>query len=182
MSIVSLNTRGLREIVKRMVWYYGIMVLLLMTHSNSLFCYNYYANLYKSSYCSDSATFLLDSLKNINTISASENECCDQGIVLEEVVDAIKHLKCNKSPGNDGIAAEFYKQFSDILALFLLNIFIESIENHELPPSLSQGIINLIPKPKKDLLLIENWRPISLLNNGYKILALILSKIIKNVI
>lgn len=148
----------------------------------SLFCYNFYANLYRSNYCSDSATSLLNSLKNTNTISDLEKECCDKNLVLDEVIDAIKLLKCNKSPGCDGIASEFYKQFSDILAPFLLNVFTESIKNHELPPSLSQGIINLIPKPKKDLLLIENWRPISLLNNDYKILAIILSKRIKNVL
>ncbi len=33
-----------------------------------------------------------------------------------------------------------------------------------LPPTLTQSLITLIPKPKKDLLLIDNWRPISLLN------------------
>ncbi len=66
-------------------------------------------------------------LTNTNTISALEKECCDQDIVLEEVVDAIKYLKCNKSPGHDGIAADFYKQFSDTLAPFLLNVFTESI-------------------------------------------------------
>ncbi len=160
-----------------------LMLLLLMIHKLFLFfCYNFYANLYKSSYCSDSAKHFLDPLTNTNTISALEKECCDQDLVLEEVVDAIKYLKCNKSPGNDGIVADFYKQFSDTLAPFLLNVFTESIINHNLPPSLSQGKITIIPKPKKYLLLIENWRPISLLNNDYKILALILSKRIKNVL
>ena len=32
-----------------------------------------------------------------------------------------------------------------------------------------RGIISLLPKKNKKLLLLENWRPISLLNIDYKI-------------
>lgn len=71
---------------------------------------------------------------------------------------------------------------SDIIAPFLLKVFIESLNNNVLPPSLSQGIISLIPKQNKDLLLIDNWRPISLLNCDYKILAHIFSRRIKQVL
>ncbi len=37
--------------------------------------------------------------------------------------------------------------------------------------TMKQGVISLIPKPDKDNLLIENWRPITLLTIDYKILA-----------
>ena len=47
---------------------------------------------------------------------------------------------------------------------------------------MTQGLIALIPKPKKDVLLIDNWRPICLLNNDYKILALLLAKRIREVL
>lgn len=33
----------------------------------------------------------------------------------------------------------------------------------------------LIPKPSKDKMLLDNWRPICLLNNNYKIIALLLA-------
>lgn len=62
-----------------------------------------------------------------------------------------------------------------------MEVFIESIRNHKPPPSMTPGIISLIPKQNKDLLFIDNWRPISLLNNDYKILAHILSKRINNI-
>jgi len=88
-------------------------------------------------------------------------------------------LKNNKSPGTDGLTAEFYKTFSDQLAPFLLQVFMESIENETLPPSLTQGLVTLIPKPRKDILFIDSWRPISLLNNDYKIMALIFARRIK---
>lgn len=85
----------------------------------------------------------------------------------------------NKSPGIDGLNSEFYKTFSEELAPFLLKLFLQSIEYGKLPPTLTQGLIILIPKPKKDTLILDNWRPISLLNNDYKILASILASRIK---
>uniref|UniRef100_I3KX85 Reverse transcriptase domain-containing protein n=1 Tax=Oreochromis niloticus TaxID=8128 RepID=I3KX85_ORENI len=51
-----------------------------------------------------------------------------------------------------------------------------------LPPTLCQGLITLIPKPGKDPLLLDNWRPISLLNNDYKMLAQVLANRIKPVL
>ncbi len=39
-----------------------------------------------------------------------------------------------------------------------------------------QGLITLILKPNKDLLFIDSWRPVTLLNNDYKIIALVLLK------
>lgn len=40
-----------------------------------------------------------------------------------------------------------------ILVPFLVAVFEESIEKEELPPTLRQGLIKLIPKPNKDKLL-----------------------------
>lgn len=54
---------------------------------------------------------------------------------MNEVADAIKCLKINKSPGTDGLTAELYKQFSDSLALFLLKVFKERIDRGAHPPT-----------------------------------------------
>ena len=40
-----------------------------------------------------------------------------------------------------------------------------------LPTTMKQGVITLIPKPGKDPKLIDNLRPITLLNKDYKILT-----------
>ncbi len=63
-----------------------------------------------------------------------------------------------------------------------LEMFSESIQSENLSPSLTQGILTLIPKPKIDTSLIDNWRPICLLNNNYKTLAWILAKRLKGVL
>lgn len=121
-------------------------------------------------------------LTNLNKISNSDALICDSPITSQEVADAINHLKCNKSPGSDGITAEFYKHFSDPLTPFLFEVYKESLTNMSLPPSMTQGVISLIPKPHKDMLQIDNWRPISLLNNDYKILASLLAVRFKKVL
>ncbi len=93
---------------------------------------------------------------------------------------SLKGLKNDKSPGRDGLTAELYKLFTDELTPFLTQVFRESIEKEALPPTLMQGIIRLIPKPKKDLTNSDYWRPITLLNNDYKISTIIFAKRLKN--
>ena len=43
-----------------------------------------------------------------------------------------------------------------------------------------QSIITLIPKQNKDIISLENWRPISLLNVDYKIAAKVIANLVKS--
>ncbi len=45
----------------------------------------------------------------------------------------------------------------------------ESYEQGKMSHSQRHGIITLLPKPNKDPILLKNWRPISLLNQDYKL-------------
>ena len=71
---------------------------------------------------------------------------------------------------------QFFQAFTQDLVPFLLEVILESVEKGSLSPSLTQGLISLIPKPKKDSLLIDIWRPITLLNTDYNIFASIIAK------
>ena len=142
-------------------------------------CSKFYSNLYSSKYNKEATSHFLNSLNNVRKIDVADKDYCDTPLTLAEVADSVARLKNNKSPGTDGLTAELYKAFSEHLAPFLLQVFTESIENDSLPPSLTQGLVTLIPKPKKDPLLIDNWRPICLLNNDYKIMASIFARRIK---
>lgn len=128
------------------------------------------------------ANHFLGCLTDTKFIENDQKDFCDSPITLDEVLFAIHHLKLNKSPGVDSLTSEFYIAFAEQLAPFLHGVFIESIENQTLPPTLSQGLLTLIPKPRKDPLCIDNWRPICLLINDYKILAQIFAKRLKAVL
>ena len=55
-------------------------------------------------------------------------------------------LKHNKSPGWDGLTAEFYQEFWLDIREVLFNSFIESIGRGDKNPSQCIGILTLIPK------------------------------------
>lgn len=118
-------------------------------------------------------------LPQYKSLSLSDKDYCDKALSLKEVIDSIVHLKNKKSPGADGVSSEFYKMFPNLFAPFLLRVFCERIDNHTLAPTLTQGLISLIPKPKKDLLLLDHWRPVCLLNVDDKIFVSLLVKRIK---
>lgn len=145
------------------------------------YCSDFYKTLYTSDFCHMSAETFLSSL-TVNPIDHSNMEFCDAPVALEEIKKVITLLKNNKSPGTDGLIAEFYKEFTDELAPFLYEVLVECIEKEHLPVTMTQGLITLILKPNKDCLCIENWRPICLLNNDYKIFALIFARRLKNVL
>uniref|UniRef100_W5LWT0 Uncharacterized protein n=1 Tax=Lepisosteus oculatus TaxID=7918 RepID=W5LWT0_LEPOC len=141
----------------------------------------FFGKLYTSKACStDKMCDFLNSLKeDFKTIDEGFKAICDKEISIFEIKKVINKLKVNKSPGNDGLTTEFYKTFRDDLAEFLLLVFKESIDKGVLPTSMTQGLITIIPKPDKDLLLIDNWQPITLINNDGKILASVCAERLK---
>lgn len=91
-------------------------------------------------------------------------------ISIQEIVDAIKALKDNKAPSLDGLPVEFYKANLEWVMHDLYDIYNEALGNGTLGEFINKGIVKLIPK-EGDKVLIKNWRPITLLNVSYKILA-----------
>ena len=79
------------------------------------------------------------------------------------------HLKISKckSPGTDGLNAEFYLSFWELLVQELVDSFNYAFEKEEMSISQKRDIITLIPKKDKNRTLLDNWRPISLLNTDY---------------
>ena len=90
-------------------------------------------------------------------------------ISLEECANALKKMEINKTPGTDGLTVEFYRYFWDIVGIYMVESFNYAFETGKLSISQHQGIISLIPKKKKDVEYLKNWRPVSLLNVDYKL-------------
>jgi len=73
-------------------------------------------------------------------------------------------MKNNKSPGSDGLTADFYKIFWNDIKVYLVKSLNYSYDIKNLTELQTQSIITLLPKKDKDTLSINNWRLISLLN------------------
>ena len=98
----------------------------------------------------------------------------EQPIMVDEIFDAIMTLKSGKTAGNDGLSLEFYRCFYSQLKIPLIRMYYAAYSKGELPLSTRRGIISLLSKPKKDMKYIKNYRPITLQNYDYKILAKII--------
>lgn len=90
-------------------------------------------------------------------------------ITFEECCKALKTFKKNKSPGNDGLTAEFYQKFWPIIGKYLMVSIQMTFEEGKLTTSQTQAVITLLEKGK-DRLKLKNWRPISLLSVDYEII------------
>ena len=91
-------------------------------------------------------------------------------------------MECNKTPGSDGLPAEFYKVFWNDIAEFFLKSINQGYRTGQLSVTQRRGIIKLIPKKDAEPYLIKNWRPISLLNCDYKIAAKAIANRFKHVL
>ena len=91
-------------------------------------------------------------------------------------MNALKEFKNCNSPGTDGLSAEFYNFFWTDISTDIIGSFDYAFKTGTLSINQRRGIISLIPKKNKDKSLLENLRPISLLNIDYKILTKSIAK------
>ena len=103
-------------------------------------------------------------------------------ITLKECQDILCTFKREKSPGDDGFTWEFYNCFFDLLGRDLVDSFNSAYNTGEMSISQRRGVITLVPKEDSDLELLNNWRPITLLNLDYKIASKIIARRIEKVL
>ena len=120
----------------------------------------------------------MNEIENLNTLNEDEAKLLEGEIDENECEDAIESMKLNKSPGSD---VEFYKIFYDEIKTLLTEAINSAYQTGELSTTQKRGILKLLYK-KGDKTSLNNWRPISLLNTDYKILAHILAQRLKKVI
>jgi hypothetical protein len=145
-------------------------------------CENFYSKLYTSNHPDEkSIDEYLSSVTIGNILSEDDKELCEGLIKGAECEDVLKSLKLNKSPGLDGIPAEFYRTFWYLIGNLVCDSYNESFIVGKLSDSQNTVILSLIFK-KNDRLLLKNYRPISLSNCDYKIMAIVLAKRLQKVI
>lgn len=107
-------------------------------------------------------------LSSVNVEDSNSLEYC---ITQQEICGAISSLKPGKSPGFDKLTADCYRLHKENLVPHLQKVFIAAEKEGILPESMKEVLIEVIPKPWKDPLDCESYRPISLINSDVKILS-----------
>jgi len=102
-------------------------------------------------------------------------------ISLEELKTAISQGKPNKAPGVDGIGLEFHRIGWNIVQTELLQIMNSMYSKEPLMTHKVRGLMMCIPK-KPNHTRIAHYRPLTLLNSDYKILARVIANRLKPII
>lgn len=88
----------------------------------------------------------------------------------EEVHKALSDLNASKAPGPDGLTAHFFQNAWDTIGRQMSNVILGVLNNGESLKTWNDTIVTLIPKVKEPTN-VRQFRPISLCNIKYKIVA-----------
>lgn len=137
----------------------------------------FHESLYSSEQISDPYAFdtFFDPL-DIPTVNVDSFPALNSPITIQGLNQAAYTMQTSKSPGPVGYPVEFFKRFLDKLGPLLIDTYSKAFDFLRLPLTLTQATISLILKKDKDPLQCGSFRPISLLNVDYKLLAKILAK------
>ena len=135
----------------------------------------YYSGVYASPhFSSDACSSFLSSI-SLPTLSPNNISSLLRPFSIDELRTTIRALPHRKAPGPDGLPYEWYQTFMDDLLPLLLPLFNGILQGDSPPPSWSQTLVTLIPKPDHDLSSLANWRPITLSNCDVKIFSRLLA-------
>ena len=113
----------------------------------------------------------------VSSLSPQQPETCEGPPRVAECHQALFGIARRKAPGSEGLPAEFYIRFWDVLGADLVEVLNCCFFAGFLTRSQRRGVISPTFK-KGDKLDPGNWRPISLLNVDYKAIAGLLLKVI----
>ena len=119
--------------------------------------------------------------QNIDYLCKESSELCEGLLTEEECKRSLFAMQKNKAPGSDGISIEFYQAFWPQIKDFLIEALNECYITGIMSDTQRKGVITLLYK-KGDCQQLKNWRPITLLNCDYKLIAAVLAARIQKVI
>lgn len=119
---------------------------------------------------------------NLPKLTGEQSNQLAVEITEKQIRTAIAHLKSGKAPGPDGFPSEWYREMGDSLIPMLQSTFNWVLKRNIIPPSWREAVISLIPKEGKDRPVYVNYKPVSVLNQDYKIFTHILAKRIERLL
>ncbi|CAI5476870.1 unnamed protein product [Closterium sp. Yama58-4] len=105
----------------------------------------------------------------------------DSPISHVEVERAFTTLARGKTLGTDGLSGDLFRAHKSTLVPVVHKLFGNILNHNALPPSMLEGRTVLIPK-KGNSALVENLRPITLMNSDYKLLAITLANRLQSIL
>eukprot|EP00253_Pinus_taeda_P023152 PITA_23152 len=139
---------------------------------------NYFRNLYrKENHNNDEE--IVDFMTNIpNLISSEENAELCRPATEEEITKVVWSMDVDKAPGPDGFSVHFYKAYWHIIKVDLFKMISRFMNKAKVGGGTNSTYLALIPKEINPET-FARFRPISLCNASYKILAKLIANRIK---
>lgn len=100
---------------------------------------------------------------------------------LYEIEYVVKSLKCEKAPGPDGLQSEVLQEIITYAGQDLCDLLNACRTDGCMLESINTGLIKLIPK-NGDKFDVKNYRPLTMLNTVYKVMAKALASRIKSLV
>lgn len=141
---------------------------------------SFFDNLFSSS--GTNAEALCQVVQAIPTsVTDDMNNLLLRPFISSEVLEALRTMSPDKSPGSDGMSAMFYQHYWDHIGADVTAVILGVLnEGHDMS-RLNKSIITLIPKVKNPIE-VGDYRPISLCNVIYKLIAKVLVSRFKDVL
>ena len=144
---------------------------------------HFYENLYRNRDMNENQDneihTILENIQQNPKLSNESKNNLEGELTEKEIINVLKKMKNNKSPGTDGFTTEFFKFFYNDIKVFIKRALNEGYINGKLSITQRQGLITCLPKGDKPKQFLKNWRPITLLNVIYKIASACIAERIK---
>ena len=127
---------------------------ILITHTQKILqeIEKFYSDLYKADSLKLSENLLNSFLVNpeIRRLTAENAQACEGKLTVAVCLKSLQLFENNQSPSDDGLTAEFYKAFWNIVGNLMVDSLNYSYDYGELSNSQKRAIITLIEKKDKD--------------------------------
>ena len=142
-----------------------------------------YSNLYNAQTidAQDSFEIFTENME-IPKLDDAERDALEGPLTYEECKKSLETFENENSPGEEGFTVKFYRYSFELVGKDLLASQNGAYELGRLSVSQRRGIITLLPKDDSELLLLQNWRPITLLNVDYKIASKAIARRIESIL